>query len=116
MTDLNDYARECATENDRWWRDTTGQPMHRNRGELLMLIVSEIAETMEGERKGIQDNHLPHRRMAEVELADVLIRVFDYAGHLGYDLQGAYVEKLAYNRQRTDHTIEARMRAGGKQW
>ncbi len=33
----------------------------------------------------------------EVELADTLIRIFDYAGGFGYDLQGAYREKMAYN-------------------
>lgn len=38
------------------------------------------AEAMEGERKGLMDDHLPHRPMAEVELADALIRLFDYAG------------------------------------
>ena len=54
--------------------------------------------------------------MAEVELADVLIRVFDYAGAFGYDLDGAVSEKLVYNAQRPDHKAEARLRAGGKKW
>lgn len=58
---------------------------------------SELSEAMEGERKGLMDDKLPHRRMAEVELADTLIRIFDYAGGFGYDLQGAYEEKMAYN-------------------
>jgi len=58
---------------------------------------SELSEAMEGERKDLMDDKLPHRRMAEVELADTLIRIFDYAGAYGYDLQGAYREKMAYN-------------------
>ncbi|XUM19805.1 hypothetical protein ACRAVF_19255 [Bradyrhizobium oligotrophicum S58] len=41
-----------------------------------MLIVSEIAEAMEGERKSLMDDHLPHRKMVEVELADTLILHF----------------------------------------
>ena len=49
-----------------------------------MLIVSEVSECMEGERKNLMDTHLKHRKMAEVELADILIRVFDYAGAFGY--------------------------------
>jgi NTP pyrophosphatase (non-canonical NTP hydrolase) len=71
---------------------------------------------MEGERKNLMDDKLPHRKMAEVELADALIRIFDYAGAHGYDLQGAYTEKMAFNAVREDHTHEARKIAGGKQF
>jgi NTP pyrophosphatase (non-canonical NTP hydrolase) len=114
---LNDYALECHTAASRWWHDIhTGERLERNKGELLMLVVSEIAEAMEGERKGLQDDKLKHRQMAEVELADALIRIFDYAGAYGYDLEGAYQEKRAYNATRVDHTFEARRAAGGKKW
>ncbi len=71
---------------------------------------------MEGERKNLMDDKLPHRSMAEVELVDALIRIFDYAGAFGYDLQGAYDEKMTFNANRADHTHEARLRAGGKAW
>lgn len=54
--------------------------------------------------------------MAEVELADTIIRILDYAGAFGYDLQGAFDEKLAYNQTRKDHTFEARESAGGKKF
>lgn len=94
-----------------WWTDSvTGQRKERNKGELLMLIVSEIAEAMEGERKNLQDDQLPHRKSAEVELADALIRIFDYAGAFGYDLAGAVAEKLAFNATREDHKREAQRR------
>lgn len=81
-----------------------------------MLIVSEIAEAMEGERKDLMDDKLPHRKMVEVELADALIRIFDYAGAYGLDLQGAYEEKKAYNKVRADHKPENRLKEGGKKW
>lgn len=117
MGTLNDLARECHAANQTWWHDpSTGERLHRNKGELLCLIHSEISECMEGERKNLMDNKLPHRKMAEVELADVLIRVFDYAGAFGYDLDGAVAEKRAYNAQRVDHKVESRLRANGKQW
>lgn len=112
---LNAYAKEAHAANDKWWRDIrTGERIDRNKGELLCLIHSEISEAMEGERKGLMDDKLPHRRMAEVELVDALIRIFDYAGAFGYDLEGAYQEKMAFNAARQDHTHEARAAAGGK--
>lgn len=81
-----------------------------------MLIVSEISEAMEGERKDLMDDKLPHRKMAEVELVDAIIRIFDYAGAFGYDLQGAFEEKMAYNATRKDHSHEARKQVGGKKF
>ena len=114
---LNDYASQSHADNIQWWIDLrTSVPLDRNKGELLMLIVSELAEAMEGERKGLMDDKLPHRRMAEVELADALIRIFDYAEAFGYDLEGAYQDKRAFNAQRADHKKEARLLPNGKKW
>jgi NTP pyrophosphatase (non-canonical NTP hydrolase) len=115
---LNEYAAIVHKANEKWWVSLEDgvTPLKRNKGELLMLIVSEIAEAMEGERKDLMDDKLPHRKMAEVELADALIRIFDYAAGFGYDLDGAYREKMAFNAQREDHKHEARKIAGGKQF
>lgn len=93
----------------------TGEPMKLNKGERLMLMVSELAEAMEGIRKNLMDDKLPHRPMAEVEMADCCIRIFDFCGAEGYDLAGAIIEKMAYNAERTDHKLESRI-AGGKQF
>jgi NTP pyrophosphatase (non-canonical NTP hydrolase) len=113
---LNDYAIACHAANHKWWHDDNGNKLTRNKGEMLMLMVSEISEAMEGERKSLMDDKLPHRQMAEVELADTLIRIFDYAAAHGYDLQGAFEEKMAFNASRIDHTYEARSEANGKKW
>lgn len=114
---LNDYANECHKASEKWWQDpVTGKRIERNKGELLCLIHSEISEAMEGERKNLMDDKLPHRRMAEVELVDAMIRIFDYAGAFGYDLEGAYQEKIAYNAIREDHTHEARLATNGKKF
>lgn len=114
---INLLAESCHEANKKWWHDpATGERIIRNRGEMLMLIVSEISEAMEGERKNLLDTHLMHRPMAEVELADAIIRIFDYASGLGYDLGGAFVEKMKYNAVRADHTNEARLAEGGKKF
>lgn len=114
---LNELAEQVHTANAKWWQDLeTGERIERNKGELLCLIHSEISEAMEGERKDLMDDKLPHRRMAEVELVDALIRILDYAGGFGYDLQGAFTEKMAFNSTRADHSHEARRGEGGKKF
>lgn len=114
---LNDYASVCHEANIKWWQDVnTGEPIERNKAELICLMHSELSEAMEGERKDLYDDKLPHRKMAEVELVDALIRIFDYAGAYGYDLQGAFEEKMAYNAKRADHTHEARRKENGKRF
>jgi NTP pyrophosphatase (non-canonical NTP hydrolase) len=116
MKSLNDLAAEVHAANARWWYDENGVRLQRNKGELIALMHSELSEALEGERKDLPDDHLPHRRMAEVEMADVLIRLLDYCGAHGYDLQGACEEKLAYNAKRKDHTRAARNAKHGKKF
>lgn len=114
---LKQIGVEVHRANAKWWTDLhTGLPLQRNVGEMLMLVVSEIAEAMEGHRKGLMDEKLPHRSMLEVELADAMIRIFDLAEGMGLDLEGAFCEKMTYNAKREDHTIEARRAPGGKKY
>jgi len=84
---INNLSKWCREANDNWWRDPK----------------TELSECLEGVRKNLQDGKLPHRRMEEVELADCLIRIFDYAGAFGLDLGGAFVEKMTYNAKRADY-------------
>lgn len=88
----------------------------REDGTQLMLIVSEVAECMEGCRKNLMDDKLPHRSMAEVEMADAVIRIGDFSGAKNFDLVGAVLEKLEFNRHRPDHKLEVRAAEGGKAW
>lgn len=88
----------------------------REIGTLLMLVVSEVAEAMEGDRKNLMDDKLPHRTMLEVELADTLIRIFDIAGSKNLDLAGAVREKLEFNKNRADHKLENRLLENGKKY
>lgn len=108
-----------ASKASGWWTDiATGQPIDPNTPHLvpakLCLVHSEVSEAMEGHRKNLMDDKLPHRKMIEVELADAVIRIADLAGALGLDLGGAIAEKLAYNAQRADHKAENRKAEGGK--
>ncbi len=112
---LNDYAREVHAANQKWWRDIrTGERLNRNFGELIALVHSELSEALEGHRKDLADDKLPHRRMIEVELADALIRIFDIGAGFNMDLEGAYQEKMEYNAHRADHKPENRILPGGK--
>ena len=116
---INTLCAEIHADNVAagWWTDhRTGASIleTRNVGEILMLIVSEVAEAMEGHRKGLMDDKLPHRSMLEVELADAVIRIADLAGAKGFDLGGAIAEKRAFNASREDHKLENRMAPGGK--
>lgn len=65
-----------------WWTDIqTGASTlpTRNRPEMLMLAVSEIAEAAEGAH-GMRDDKLPHLPTYDVELADFVIRQLDQIG------------------------------------
>lgn len=107
-----------AAKSAGWWIDPkTGSSITENPycfSNKLMLIVSEVSEAMEGDRKSLPDDKLPHRSMREVELADAVIRIFDLAGAYNMDLAGAIAEKLAFNAKRPDHKLENRQAEGGK--
>lgn len=100
-----------------WWHDKDGAPIKVNAtiyAAKLALVHSELSESLEGMRKGLQDSHLLHRSSVEVELADTIIRIFDLAGAMGLDVSAAIIEKLAYNQERADHKRENRFAEGGK--
>ena len=114
---LNSLVRRTHEANKHWWVDGASKDAQLLVVPTkLMLVVSELAEAMEGHRKNLSDDKLPHRPMLEVELVDAIIRIFDLAGRLKLDLGGAYIEKMAYNASRADHKPEARAAENGKKY
>lgn len=116
---INKLVNEIHQNNVKvgWWTNLeTGEKLDRNVGELLCLVHSEISEAMEGHRKNLMDDKLPHRSMLEVELADTVIRIMDICGGLELDLGGAMREKLEYNKTRKDHSVEFRKSDNGKKF
>lgn len=90
---LNDLRDRCHQANLKWWKDLeTGSPIIRNKGELICLMHSETSEAFEGSALDLKDDKLTHLEMQEVELIDILIRLFDYAGGFGYDMNRAAME------------------------
>lgn len=65
----------------------------RNIGEALMLVVTELAEAMEGYR--IKDN-----ANFKEEIADAFIRLFDLCGGLGIDIEEEIARKSMKNKGR----------------
>lgn len=116
---LDELSKKVHKANEKWWQDIdTGEPIKRNKGELLALIHSEVSEALEGERKNLMDDKLPDYPMAVVEIVDTMIRCLDYlAGfHSGVNIQEVFDAKMAFNATREDHTHEARRIANGKQF
>lgn len=93
--DLTTRAKGIHSANVEagWWSDKQGNRVERNMGEMLMLCVTEVSEASSAVSADLMDDHLPHREMIEVELADVEIRLLDICGSRGFDV-GAVASAL----------------------
>lgn len=79
--DINQYSIKVYKQNvKRGWWDNPKRCIY----QTLQLVNTEFAEATEGDRKNLMDDHLPHRKMVEVEMADALIRLLDLAGRYGW--------------------------------
>lgn len=116
---INSLADNIFAQNGAvgWWDEAAIMPeqfLPHLIASKIALMHSELSEALEGMRKGLPDDHLPHRLMIEVEFADAIIRILDTARFLQLDVGGALVEKLEYNSQRADHKRENREGVNGK--
>ena len=92
---LRDACHATAKEKGFWDGD------NHNDSEKIALMHSELSECLEALRHGNPaDEHCPHFKSLDIELADVLIRIFDFCGHHDIDLAGAVRAKMIYNTER----------------
>jgi NTP pyrophosphatase (non-canonical NTP hydrolase) len=73
----------------------------RNKGEAIMLMVTELAEGVEALRHGNPpDDKVPQFSGEAAELADCIIRIMDYAQGFGVPVAEALVAKAKMNTGR----------------
>ena len=77
-----------------WW----DKP--RNDGEMIALMHSELSEGLEAIRKNLTSDHLPDFKGIEEELADVIIRIMDYAESRELKVAEAIFAKIRFNEGR----------------
>lgn len=105
----------AASFHAGWHHDpATSGDVAQNHGERFMLMVTELGEAMEASRKDLPSDKLDGFHGVEEEIADALIRIFDYCGRNNLRIGRAVTAKLLYNAVREDHKREARLAPGGK--
>jgi len=92
---IHQYAKDKG-----WW----DKP--RNIGDIFILFTSEVSEAYEEYRggRGLTETYLGEGGKPEgvpTELADVIIRVFDFCEWAGIDLQAIMEQKHTFNLTRS---------------
>jgi NTP pyrophosphatase (non-canonical NTP hydrolase) len=100
---INDAVQSAYNNaKEHGWHD---EP--RTVGDLICLMHSELSEALEEHRNGHKPEHIYYNENKPskpegipIELADCIIRIFDFCGKYNIDLQNAIEEKMEYNKTR----------------
>ena len=101
---INDYVNESyQNAKEKGWHE---QP--RSIGDLICLMHSELSEALEEYRNGhtpaevyFNDSKPEKPEGIPVELADCVIRIFDFCGKYSIDLESVLNQKMEYNSTRS---------------
>ena len=112
MINIKEFVKEVHqnAKEHGWWDD------ERSFGEIIALCHSELSEALEEFRNreplmyfreinGFEVSDMSEWRGEKpegiaTELADCIIRIFDYCGHVGIDIEEALRIKHEYNKTR----------------
>lgn len=99
------YIDIMAVGINRWanekgfWADHGDIPAGLVKSQKIMLIVTELAELVEGLRKPVPSS-IPGFTNEEEEAADTMIRLLDYCGQYNLRIGAAVLAKMEVNEGR----------------